>query len=179
MLAEPRPGNGHQLLLVMPVFVAVMAAAPSAVMLTSRFTDPDTTGTLGNGYMTAYVAAGGMAQHGSEVEGDTYSGNAEILAGHFYGAFRLESFSAPDRVQFRTIRAGYLLRAKRVLAGGLTLGYRYSSGHDVQDAVEVGLPLILANERAGVHLEPSYRSHREESPGTTGSRWKSTWPGRC
>jgi hypothetical protein len=141
--------------LVYAVFVAALTVAPPAVLLSSRFTDPDSTGTLGN-HIAAYFAAGGMDQHGSENHGDTYSGTVEVLAGHFYGTFRASDFRGPGHVQFLSARAGYLLRAKRVLAGGVSVGYRHVTGHNVEDAVEVGLPLVLGNEIGGVRWEPSY-----------------------
>lgn len=99
MLRDSVPGGANMLPLVFPAFLAVMAAAPPAVLFSSLFPDPDTTGTLGN-HVAAYFAVGGMEQHGSKNHGDTYSSTIEVLAGHFYGVLRSADFRGPGHVQF-------------------------------------------------------------------------------
>jgi len=140
--------------------MVVFALAPPAFLLLP--TKPDTT--LPNlGFMANHFGAyatGGLAYR-SAPEGESHYGwmhsaSIEALWNRLYGEARFEAFDVADHVQFWTVGAGYLFQPLPNMAGGFTLGYRWAHGDDVQDAVEVGLPLVWGREVAAGRFEPTY-----------------------
>ena len=143
--------------LLQPALVAavvVFAVAPPTLLLSPDWTNPDSTWSLADNHVAAYVT-GGCA--GSNQRCDwTHSENIDIVDDHLFGGLRLETFQVPDHVQLQTFRAGYLFHPKPALEGGVTLGYQHATGFDPHNAVEIGLPLTVGSERIGFSLAPAY-----------------------
>jgi hypothetical protein len=92
----------------------------------------------------------------SKVDEWTHSESIEILKNGIYGEVRIENLYVPDRFQFQTLRGGYLAHPKPALVGGVTLGYRRAQGDRVQNALEIGLPLVIGAPRGSFRFEPTY-----------------------
>jgi hypothetical protein len=151
--------------------VVVFAAAPPALFLVPGLLTPDSTRALPTQYMAAYLT-GGRIGHDAPSSW-THSENLEIIRGHLFGAVSLEHFSTQERLQFRSIRAGYLFRPNRGVAGGVTLGYRSVTGTRGQDAVLIGLPMSAGSEWAAMRLEPIY------AVSGAGVSWTFRWQVDC
>jgi len=93
---------------------------------------------------------------GSDFEGSTYSASLEFLHNGGYAELRTENFVEHSRVQFWTMRGGYLLHPKPAVAGGATLGYRRVAQGSSESALEVGFPIVIGSLRNWMRLEPTY-----------------------
>jgi hypothetical protein len=103
----------------------------------------------------ALVGGGSWATPGL---GWVHSEELEALKGHVYGDLKIDNFEFSDlgSGRYQTVRAGYLVHPWASVLGGATLGYRRSGGDNLQNAVEVGLPLFAGSQNAWVRLEPIY-----------------------
>jgi hypothetical protein len=159
---DSAPQYGHSPIIypLFAGFLAALAFAPAVFVIPGVPTNPGTEGgPLSSNYTTIYFTAGGfeLDQH----EAWTHSQNLEIRRGHLYVALRVETFDALDRPSFYTARLGFLVQPKSKLSGGVTLGYRRAIGPDTEDAVEIGLPATIGNQRAAMRFEPIYLVSRK------------------
>jgi hypothetical protein len=138
-------------------FVAIVAAPPALFLVPGLLT-PDSTRALPTHYAAAYLTGGGIGQDAPSAW--THSENLEIVRDPVFAAASLEHFYTQERLRFWSIRAGYLFRPHRGVAGGITLGYRGVAGSRGQDAVLIGLPIVGGSQLAAVRIEPVYAVSR-------------------
>jgi hypothetical protein len=147
---------------MLPMFAGLftaLAVAPPALFLVPGLLTPDTTRALPNHYVAAYFMGGGI---GGEDAPDswTHSENFDALRGHLYASLSVEHFYRRERLQYQTVRAGYLFRPNRGVTGGVTVGYRCASGTGGEDAVLIGLPITGGGQVASLRFEPIYAMSR-------------------
>ena len=138
------------------VAALMLAAAPGPLVFAMN---PDTIPLrFSKNHMAFYVTGGALSgsRGGQDFGGWTASGTVELFRNGMYGEVRVEDFHLPYYVQFRTIRAGYLFRPKPALAGGVTLGYRFTDPRRSENAFEVGFPSVVSAGRGWIRLEPTY-----------------------
>jgi hypothetical protein len=139
---------------VLAAFWTVTLIAPSSMLLVKKALNPPP-GALPDSHLSAYFAGGGGGlNHGAN--GWAHSENVEVLRHGLYGEVRIENFYAPDHIQFQTVRAGYLAHPKPQASGGVTLGYRTAHGDGGRNALEIGVPLAVGNERGAFRAEATY-----------------------
>lgn len=143
------------LLLVVAAAAVVTAAAPAALLVMGP--KPDTSLSLPSRSFGAYVAVGGTGT--SSPNSFTLAERADLVARHVYGSLASEDFDK-EHLHFYSASAGYLLRPRGPLAGGLTLGYRHATGIGAEDAALIGIPFIFGTQRAELWLEPTYAVSR-------------------
>lgn len=85
-----------------------------------------------------------------------YSGSVELLRKHWYAEMRVENFHLPKHFQYQSISGGYLVRAKRGIAAGVILGYRFAPRDRGQEGVAVGFPYWIDLGRGTMLLEATY-----------------------
>lgn len=150
------PGCEMCILVVVAAFGVVMLTAPPSFMLIRQ--EPDSQRNLGfaDDHFSVYLLGGGNWEKPGL--GWVHSEGVEALKGRFYGELRIDSFDFSDlgSAQFQTIRTGYLLHPLPHLLGGVTIGYRRARGDSVQNALEIGLPLVAGAQRAWFRLNPTY-----------------------
>jgi len=161
--------------------VAVALAAATLVMLAAPgplvfVTNPDTTHLgFADNHVAVSVTAGPLfgLGRGQDFGGWAYSAGVETLMNGVYAELRTENFTL-DHVRFWTIRGGYLFHPKAAVAGGATLGYRYAGRAGLENAIEVGFPLVVGTRRGWMRFEPSYVI---SSQGVSWNyRWQSEFP---
>jgi len=152
------PGCEMCMLPVLAVFGAALLVAPPTVMLVGK----DTTrrpgydvGFAGDHFSVYLVGGGSWEKPGL---GWTHSESVAALKGRLYGELRFDSFEFSDlgSAHFQTVRAGYLVHPAQPVLGGVTIGYRRARGDSVQNAVEIGLPLVLGTSRGWIRFNPTY-----------------------
>ena len=157
--SQPRyagPGCEMCLGVALAAFSAVMLTAPPSVFFL-KGTRRDTLHlTFSDDHVSVFFIGGGSWERPGR--GWVYSSNFEILKRGLYGGVSIEDFRFSDlgTVHFATVRTGYLVRARPGLAGGVTLGYRSARGNGVQNAIEIGLPLVMGSRKAWGRFEPTY-----------------------
>ncbi|MFI5236189.1 MAG: hypothetical protein ACHQXA_10795, partial [Gemmatimonadales bacterium] len=114
---------------------------------------PDTALQLPTRHLEGYLAAGVARTSSSNTF--TLGEHIDLFVHHLYGSLAYEDFSRWD-VRLASGTAGYLLRPRGPLAGGVTLGYRRATGTGAEDALLIGLPLVFGSERAAMWFEATY-----------------------
>lgn len=145
----------------------MLLSAPASLLLLNTTPDPadreepipdDMEPAFWDNHVSAYLTGGLTERFRKEPNryGWAHSVSVEVFAHGIYGELRVERFAVPDHVQFQTVRAGYLFRPRRAVATGVTLGHRSAYGERVQDAFEIGLPLVVGAARGSARFEPTY-----------------------
>lgn len=154
------PANPHDWR-ILPGFAGLFTAlvvAPPALFLMPGLLTPDSTRALPDRYVAAYFMGGGIGEDAPSSW--THSENLDVLRGHLYASLSVEHFYHRERVQYQTIRVGYLFRPNRGVTGGVTVGYRQVSGNGGEDAVLIGLPITGGGQVATLRFEPIYAISR-------------------
>jgi hypothetical protein len=136
--------------------VAMLAAPPTLLFIKDTMHRHAPRLAFADDHVTvSFVGGGSWAKPGL---GWVHSESVEALKGRLYAELNIDHFDFSDlgSAQFQTIRAGYLLHPWSSALGGATIGYRRARGDNVQDAVEVGLPLVMGSQRGWARLVPTY-----------------------
>lgn len=142
------------LLPVMGGLGAVLAVAPSSLLLVPRMTSPGTgTVPFARNHVAVYSTIG-ISYDGRE--GWLRSEHLELFRNAVYAEIEAREYYLPALYATRTVRVGYLAHPKSALVGGVTLGYRYAAADTLRRGVEVGFPLIFGDEDAIARFEPTY-----------------------
>jgi hypothetical protein len=159
---SPRGASGHGLVaLGFAAAFPVGFLAPAALPFIEKY--PDTAGVglpMWQKHLAVYTSVGGTARL-PDRPGDRYgwrhSMTVEARWKSLYGQFQLDELHAPDEARYWSLRTGYFLRPQPQVAGGMTVGYRWANGDDVQDALLIGLPFVYAPRTpVTVWVEPVY-----------------------
>lgn len=141
-------------------FGAVELIAPPVLLLLPKLTDL-APGALSDHHVSVYITGGDGARFRNGIDRWAYTEDIEVFTHGIYAEVRSENFYTPGHFQFHTLRTGYLAHPKPALLGGVTLGYRTAHGALGQDALEIGLPSAVGNERGAVRFEPTYVISKE------------------
>lgn len=148
------PVDDYALLPALGAVLVVFAVAPSSLLLSPKLTNP-AEGVLP--FARSHVAAyGTLGVNYDDRGGWLYSEHVEVLRGRLYGELGVEQFHIPRFYRTETLRLGYLVHPKSVLAGGVTVGYRHADADSLQKGVEVGFPLFFGDEDVTARFEPTY-----------------------
>jgi hypothetical protein len=157
-----RPVGGHgPMLLGFAAAFAVTFFAPAVLPFINDYPD---TAAIGlprwRKHLAVYTTLGGtvrLPDRPGNRYGWRHSLTVEALWKSLYGQVQLDDVHAPDDATYRSLRAGYFLRPKPQVAGGLTFGYRWATGDEVQDAFLIGLPFVYApRPPVTLWMEPIY-----------------------
>ena len=141
----------------MAAAAAVSLAAPSAFLLLKGTQWQHSEGVgFSDDHVFGYVAGGVSGEMPGN--GSVQGGELDVLNGHLYGGFRVEQYylTKLGNYEYASLRAGYVIHPWPSALGGITIGYRRAHGDSVQNAVEIGFPLIAGRRNGWLRLEPIY-----------------------
>ena len=134
------------------LFFYAIPIAPSALIPAMECADSATLSARGpvRDVLLYVSASAGLA------DGYAHTESAELHYRHLYLAFRNAHQDPSTELGYREGRIGYLSHAGSLLEGGVTAGYRASTGSSTRGGPELAFPLRVNSRRWSALFESSY-----------------------
>lgn len=147
--------DGGPAILGLVLGAALGFLAPPAILLIAG----EDRSVAATGSPRSSVDVGGGVAFGLGADEETgWAGSvvARFEANGLYGELGYQDLRMGTRLQYQTMRMGYLWRAASSMAGGIALGYRRSPSSGGDQGFEVGLPLVQRSGSGVLRMEATY-----------------------